>query len=136
LLIPYRIYNPPARFSEVPTDDLPLVAAIYTRHHDGHVRQSSLAMALDNWQAWMSPFVVQLLSEYVVEIGADVGAWLATAADPARVNLHAFTASNPEFTAISRARATSYWNEYYRGDFQLRSYPPLVALREITGVWR
>lgn len=136
LLIPYRIYNPPVRGSDVPVSDLPFVAAIYTRHYDGHVRQSSMRLALESWQPWMSPFVVQLLGEYVVEIGVEIREWLATVGDSAKGHLYAFTASNPEFTAITRARATSYWNEYYRGDFLLRSYPPLEALREIVGASR
>jgi hypothetical protein len=136
LLIPYRIYNPPPAFRSVASDALPFVSTIYTRHHDGHVRQASTGIALSNWHSWMSPFVVQLMSEYVVEIANDIVTWLATAPDPARDHLQRFAAGNPAFIAISRARATSYWNEYYRGEFQVREYPPLVALREITGTWR
>jgi hypothetical protein len=100
VLIPYRIHHPPVDLAEVPPDALPFVAAVYTRHHDGRVRQA------------------------------------ATADESARADLQVFAATNPGFIALTRAKAVSYWDEHYRGDFDLRSYPPLLALREITGTWR
>lgn len=34
---------------------------LYTRHHDGHVRQRHLARIIEVTDSWIVPFVVQLI---------------------------------------------------------------------------
>lgn len=84
---------------------------------------------------WCAPFVVQLLGEYVVEICIDVEELLADGAttypNVAR-GLQHFAESSPAFMALTRARATSYWSEYYRADFpHINTYPAIRALDQI-----
>jgi hypothetical protein len=136
LLIPYRIYNAAISLSSVDEVDRPYVAAIYTRHHDGHVRETALDAALHQYRDWMAPFVVQLLGEYVVELASIIESWLVTSPDATVASLRRFTAANPGFTHLTRARSMSYWGEYYQAEYSQRAYPPLAALRTITGVWR
>lgn len=142
LEIPDRIYN------EIPSRDIERLApasraaagCIYTRHHDGHVRQRALELVLSHDASWSAPFVVALLGEYVVEICADIERFLRDGLDgfpeTAR-GIGQFVDSNPNFMALTRARAVSYWAEYYRLDFlRMETYPALRALDVIEGALR
>jgi hypothetical protein len=69
--IPYRLYNDEpgddARNQLSPTQQT-MLRCLYTRHHDGLVRQRHLEQVIGVWEPWVIPFVVQLVGEYVVEI--------------------------------------------------------------------
>src|SRR5437899_8923655 len=74
LLIPNRVYHDT---DVIHTDKLTsvqriVVDCILTRHHDGFVRQNYLARIACSNYAWVPPFVIQLLGEYVVEILRDI----------------------------------------------------------------
>jgi hypothetical protein len=71
VLIPQRVYNPePASglTAELGTTQTTIAAGIYSRHHDGRVRQQWLKILLNSDEPWAAPFIVQLLGEYVIEI--------------------------------------------------------------------
>lgn len=134
--IPYRIYNPRPGQSLLQRldDERSLVlSCIYSRHHDGFVRQEFVSRILtSDDDACIIPFVVQLLGEYVVEICADVERFVLESL-PARPNLlqgfATFLADNPCYAELTEQRATSYWSCYYRRQHPSRqTYPGLVAL--------
>jgi hypothetical protein len=66
LTIPYRIYN-----SEVPTDFVAslsltrqmMLHCLFTRHHDGVVRQRHVAWLLGAEEPWIVPYVVEIVYE-------------------------------------------------------------------------
>ena len=73
--------------------------------------------------------MVQLLGEYVIEI-------VEVIADAIRQetvqDLSDFARENPKFMAITRQRATSYWDCYFRCRFRsLQTYPAITALDAI-----
>jgi hypothetical protein len=137
VVIPYRIYNPaPVRvFGSGNRAERAVIAAIYSRHHDGHVRQRALGTLLDCDEPWTAPFVVQLLGEYVIQICADIEMFTRTAlpACPAmQASLSAFLMQNRSFAELTRHRAVSYWSCYYRGLHASRdTYPALTALSRL-----
>jgi hypothetical protein len=45
-----------------------ILDCLFTRHHDGFVRQTHLARIIRSQNAWVPCFVVPLVGEYVVEI--------------------------------------------------------------------
>jgi hypothetical protein len=109
-------------------DDRTLALCFGTRHCNGHVREACLRQLLaeDPDRDWVVPFIVQLLGEYVIEI-------IEMIADAIprmnRDRLSAFAAANPAFMALTRRRATSYWDCYHRDRFQrLDVYPAITAL--------
>ncbi|MET9269996.1 hypothetical protein [Kribbella sp. NPDC003557] len=133
--IPYRIYNPrPEHVLVQRLDDQrsPVLSCIYTRHHDGLVRQEFASRMLASEDPCIIPFVVQLLGEYVIEICADVERFVheQLPSRPAmRQGFAAFLAENPCYTALTERRATSYWSCYYRRQHPSReTYPGLAAL--------
>jgi hypothetical protein len=133
--IPYRIYNPTPEQSLLQQldDERSLVlSCVYSRHHDGFVRQEFVSRILASDDACIIPFIVQLLGEYVVEICADVERFVLERL-PTRPNLSqgfaTFLADNPCYAALTEQRATSYWSCYHRRQFPSRqTYPGLVAL--------
>ena len=140
VVIPYRVYNPapPAHHaSGLSRIEQAVTAAIYSRHHDGLVRQRALGTLLDLDEPWTAPFVVQLLGEYVIQICADIEKFTRTAlpARPAMQNsLPAFLRQNPCFAELTRQRAVSYWSRYYRTLHPSRdTYPALTALSRLSG---
>jgi hypothetical protein len=138
VVIPYRIYNPappPHLASRLSAAELAVTAAIYSRHHDGRIRQRALGTLLDCDEPWTAPFIVQLLGEYVIQICADIETFTRTAlpARPAmQASLPAFLTQNPRFAELARQRAISYWSCYYRALHPSRdTYPALTALSRL-----
>ena len=130
LHIPFRIYNPEPDASLVErlsSTEQQILACLYTRHHDGHVRERALGRILDSNQAWAAPFIVQLLGEYVLEIVEIVYAHVSHAQQE---SLTTFGRENPEFMQLTAQRAASYWDCYCRAQFRwLDDYPGIRALR-------
>jgi hypothetical protein len=119
--IPYRVYHDPAHIdpARLTARQLELLDCLLTRHDDGFVRERHLARILYSNSEWIPPFVVQLLSEYVIEIVQSV-----------RTNLHhldprlyrSFLRANPRFFALTKQRVISYWDCYHRGQ-RREDYP-------------
>jgi hypothetical protein len=135
LQIPYRIYNslpPEHTVAALQPEQRTMLACLFTRHHDGHVRQQRVQLVMGATRPWVVPFVVRLLGEYVVEIAEAIRAALPT--DPeARATYVQFVRANQEFLRGMEARATSYWDCYYRSAYPDRAvFPALIALAEIA----
>lgn len=88
-----------------------------TRHHDGHLRERVVVRAITEQADWVVPFVAKLVGEYVIEIVKAIDANLPTLTDPESpisVKYREFAAANTGSLAVTRSRAISYWNCYYR----------------------
>lgn len=134
--IPYRIYNPPLTgraLHELTAEERSILHCLYTRHHDGHVRQTNAQELLGHDHPWVAPFVVKLIGEYVVEIVDVIRNWLESAFDAQSASCDTyrrFASANPTFIQATAQRATSYWNCYYRSTYPNRAeYPAFRALR-------
>jgi hypothetical protein len=121
LLIPYRIYQPePEReaLAGLSSRQRVITACLYTRHHDGRVRQRNLERIITETSPWTVPYVVRLAGEYVIEISRVIDATLSGLIEPGSPAFRAygrFAIENPEFIARTRAQAASYWGAYHRG---------------------
>ncbi len=141
LLIPYRIYNPEpseAFLAELDALERLLLACLYTRNHDGFVRQRNLAPLLSSDEPWVIPFIVQLLGEYVIDICEDIAEFTNTTLrtrKTMRRNFVSFFEHNPEFIALTESRATSYWDCYHRTRHtSCATYPGLTTLHALCAV--
>lgn len=98
-----------------------VLACLGSRHHDGHVRQECLAELLRSDEASLTPYIVHLAGEYVVEIVQDVADGIMQR-DVAV--LASFAKENPDYLATFQRRVTSYWSCYHRAAYPDRnSYP-------------
>jgi hypothetical protein len=114
-----------------------ILHCIYTRHHDGYVREKHLREIISSEYYWVVPFVVQLLGEYVIEIGDFIASHSASLI--AMDSYRKFYADNPEFIYLTRQRAISYWNCYYRWigrgkEYPLEEYPTIKFFSELNNV--
>jgi hypothetical protein len=115
--IPARIYIDPIKsveFQNFPLIQRQILWCIFTRHHDGFVRQKVLEKLLQKkLEYFMMPFIFQLLGEYVVEILKVI--------EP-NINKNNqeiwrdFMLENPQYIQTTQRRMVSYWNEYYRSN--------------------
>lgn len=125
LRIPYRIYYDPVLLrQELATsagDRRTILACLGTRHYDGHLRQQCLAELWSVREAWLMPYVIQLASEYVVEIALDVADGIPKMDVP---KLATFVRANPAYLATLQRRVTSYWSCYHRCAYPDRSVYP------------
>ncbi len=139
--LPYRIYNPvlsPSLWGAMSGLEQMMVACLYTRHHDGFVRQAYLRTVLASAEPWIVPFVVQLCGEYVIEICADIEHFASDVLPANAVLRHIYTAflsQNATFLALTEHRATSYWSCYPRRQYPIQGrYPGLSALTKLRAI--
>jgi hypothetical protein len=131
LPIPYRIHFVGLKeaWPQLQGKFSPATQCLCTRSSDGYVRHAALRSVLCINEPWAVPFVVLLAGEYVVEIVADMVAYLPTLE---RGIYAEFVRENRHLMQQLRMKATSYWNCYYRGSYPDRSaYPGLVFLNQL-----
>ncbi len=130
--IPYRIYRPLFDVSPPLSRCRSAIrACIYTRHHDGRIRETSVKDLLDCEESWVCPYVLQLSGEYVLEIVE------LLAGHPhvfQRKEYLSFARENPRFMALLQARMVSYWDYYNRGRFRdVSQYPGFRIIEALRG---
>lgn len=107
----------------------PVSLCLITRATDGRLRQQAVRSVLDHQSAWVAPFVLMLLGEYVIEIVEDIRDALPTLDRSVYANL---VRENRQTVQRCRARATSYWDAYHRQQYpEKRDYPGLQALHKM-----
>ncbi|MBQ0978091.1 hypothetical protein [Micromonospora zamorensis] len=128
VVIPSRIYSDApsvAAEATLSATQRAVLDCLYTRHHDGRVRQRRLERVVGLIQPWVAPFVVQLVGEYVDEIVSVIRRVLAPELvvphSPTEAVYGRLAAENPAFVALTGQRVASYWDCYLR-----RRYPTLI----------
>lgn len=118
--IPHRVYfDEPNSFveSHLTNKQHTILNCLYLIHHNGFVRQRRLESLLQSTDAFIIPFTLKLLGEYVIEILEVLDKHVNEITLPAYVE---FIKDNPKFWQQTESRVISYWNVYYR-----RRYPKL-----------
>lgn len=131
--IPYRIYSPEPKLpSQINDLHRTIISCIYTRHHDGFVREKYLAGLFGLSFSWVSPFVLQLVGEYVFEIVELIHRHIDEV-DPAFYNR--FAKENEDFIALIKARAISYWDCYHKWqNWKFRDFAAFQVMNGL-GLW-
>ena len=136
IAIPYRVYNdePSAALTRSLTGHQQMLLHwLYTRHHDGRVRQRHLESVIDAPPApWAVPYVMQLAGEYVLEILETIRRGLDGLAVPGSTQRRLygeFITRNPAFFARTERRVVSYWSCYHRHLYPVfGTYPGSVLM--------
>ena len=124
LAIPARVYYDRTRLlAATRADGVEGVISLClgTRHHDGFVREHCLRRLLGLHHAWVAPFVVQLVGEYVVEIVQVIEAALP---DLDASAYGRFLRENPRYLATTERRVISYWYAYREAGYRERGDEP------------
>ena len=107
----FKLPNNP-QFSNFPIIQQKILCCIYTRHHDGFIRQTMLERLLNSpLDDFVIPYVFQLLGEYVQEILKTIEPYIN---ENNHILFAQFILENPKYFQITESRIISYWNEYYR----------------------
>jgi hypothetical protein len=127
LALPQRIYYSPPLFQTLRFNALQaeILNCLFTRHHDGFVRQEHLVRIIRAPSPWIPCFVVPLIGEYVVEIVQVISENLSYFDKSIYAE---FVRSNPEFMRLTEQRVISYWNSYYRFSIKKQDYPGFLIL--------
>lgn len=128
-----RIYNPEpdsATINQLTENQKLVLDCIYTRHHDGTIRERHLRNIFPNQKSWTVPYVLLLLGEYVEEI---IGLVKNDLVEGTNQELYRkFVSENPAFWKKTKARVISYWNVYFRTKFEkIEQYPGMEIVRII-----
>lgn len=125
----YRTYRIAAVAHGLQGEARQLALCLASRHHDGHVREAAIRNPCMLESRMAIPFSVQLLGEYVVEIGNAIEEQMAILGLQPFID---FAKENPAFVETTRRRAISYWDCYYRRDYvNLRDFPCYRAIQRI-----
>jgi hypothetical protein len=121
--IPVRInFNEPNERAEkqLTVRQKDILNCIYTRHHNGYVREKRLKNVSGDSDKWKIPYLIQLLGEYIYEILPVIDKSIN---ENTLVFYTEFINENPKYWQQTESRMISYWNEYYRHRFpDLKKY--------------
>lgn len=128
--LPSRLRFPGVAATHVAIESMPQPAlCLVSRATDGYLRQRAVASLLGAEEAWAAPYVATLLADYVHEIVEIIHNGLSELNREVYANL---VRENPTTFRTLRARATSYWDAYYRHLYPEKlDYPGLKALHEM-----
>ena len=91
-----------------------MLYCLFTRHHDGYVRERCLKNIIRSNNKFTAPYILQLLGEYVVEI---IEVIYQNREQINHNNLVAYILENPKHYELTRQRVYSYWDCYYRSSY-------------------
>lgn len=136
MVIPYRLYTdqgyvPATLRQQLTPTQRTILDCLYTRHHDGHLRQAYLRKVIGSPESWVVPFVVQMIGEYVVQIMVDIWKSLDEPTYPHSARARAYTEfvrGNAGFMELTAQRVHSYWDCYFRRQYLSRDHSPGYAL--------
>jgi len=134
LEIPYRIYWNVGNTSLVKLKGVELLifSCLMTRHHDGKIREKYLINLFDCPNDFTSPFIIQLIGEYVIEILNLIYANISMLNSN---NIRSFILNNDKYYKTIKSRVISYWDCYYRSEYPLKeSYVGNKILKEIDSL--
>jgi hypothetical protein len=106
--IPSRIYFPevnPNTISSLTPIQYSMLCCLYTRHHNGFVRQKYAEKCITLTDPWIPPYILQLLGEYVLEIIVMIQQHSNQILTPLHFN---FIKENPDFIRRTTKRIVSY----------------------------
>jgi hypothetical protein len=96
---------------QLPTLEQDILACVYSAHHDGFVRMQTVNRLIESKHDWTVPYLLMLLSEYVVEISEAIDYRIGRI-DSKR--MQGFASLNPKFMSRVADRVITYWNFNHR----------------------
>ncbi len=128
IYIPYRIYYEEPTQQNLTNTETFILDCIFTRHHNGYVREKRLNNIVSSDHYLATPFIAQLIGEYVVEILKLIKDHLT----PRLIdNLIKLQTDNPKFFKITENRVQSYWDCYYKWTTKKSDYVGFQILKAI-----
>jgi hypothetical protein len=118
ITIPTRIYfNEPAdsEISKLTETQLQILNCIFLRSANGYVRERNLRQLNGNYTPWIAPYIILTIGDYVIQNLLQLESQLN---QENIKTLKKYISQNPKIWKLQKARMTSYWNCYYREEFE------------------
>lgn len=142
--IPYRVDAEPLSdsvYGSLSATQKSIADCLYSRSYDGRTRQRHARRIVELEEAWVIPYVVAALGDYVVEVVKEVATGLSELSQDnswqAR-KYRLFAEHNADLLRLVGQQAASYWDCYYSHEFTLTSgtsdrprYPAMAVLESI-----
>lgn len=124
-----RIYTGEYAGSKLKGTDRLVYDCVYSRSNNGYVREAAVKSLYSsaNLPEWAMPYLYLTLSDYVVEISS-----IVEPREDIIAGFRKLQELNPQQHHLAQARATSYWNEYYRNKYHQSEYPAIKLLGVIS----
>lgn len=123
-----RLYNDEPEQSEVLSPrQRTILQCIYTRNHDGYVRQKYVQQVIGSTEPWVVPFILEVAGEYLPQILDDINQGLPD------LDLYGqFIRDNPAYFDRLQRRVVSYWTCFWRGDYPtFAGYPGGTLIKSL-----
>lgn len=88
-----------------------ILNCLLSRHHSGYVREESLKDIIESNEYWVTPFIIYLLGDYVVEMLKCVDLNFKKINQE---NMIQFINENDDVWFLTKQRIASYWDCYHR----------------------
>lgn len=122
---PYRVYIEITK-SEILTCNDPNQLGLFTRHHNGYLREIAIEQMMHKFPTESIPFLAQLIAEYVLEIAIMIQENIN---EEQRHFLQKFLIENPKHAQTLKSKIASYWDCYYKRKYLiLKDYPAYQIL--------
>lgn len=123
-----KIINYPSRYysvitpNEVYTCNNVELLGLYTQSTNGYIREIAILKLMKDDPNSSIPYLVQLLSEYVIEIIISIADNITKTQQELIIQ---YLNANPEYYDRIKDRISSYWDCYHRWQYpKLKYYPP------------
>jgi hypothetical protein len=128
----YHIDLSQSSYNHLSVQQQMILHCIYSRSCDGFVRHKHIkSLLLMDYPDWAIPYIFKLCDEYVVEI-LETTYSLLRIEDTERIRK--FCLENDQIVCRSYDRMVSYWNEYYKHQYQsFRRYIGGKLFRDFFG---
>jgi hypothetical protein len=123
-----RVYNDePAQDAVLSPRQRTILQCIYTRNHDGYVRQKYVQQVVGSTEPWVVPFILEIAGEYLPQILDDINQGLPD------LDLYAqFIRANPAYFDRLQRRIVSYWTCFWRADYPtFATYPGGILIESL-----
>ena len=108
-----------------------ILYCIYTRHHNGFIRQKYIEKLINENNYFITPFIIQMIGEYVSEIMIIIDKYLENNIE----NYIKFKYENKKYWKYLRGSMASYWDTYQRNKYpKYDEYIGKIILDKINGI--
>lgn len=118
IIIPRRVYYDFPSEKEIEKLNVlqkEILFCIFTRHHDGYLREKNLKEIIKSKNVWIIPFILELLGEYVIEIISLIAENLE---EFDKEQFKMFIDNNKGYFEKKSQNVISYWDCYFKFNFR------------------
>ncbi|MFD2910238.1 hypothetical protein ACFSX9_16020 [Flavobacterium ardleyense] len=131
IIIPYRIYSNESTKNietNLTEKQITILNCLYLTHNNGYLRQQKLEQLRENFEDFVIPYKMKVLSEYVIEIISEVESQIN---EKTIGSFLKFIDENPQYWNLVKSRIISYWGEYYKHSCKLKDYIGYKIIKKI-----